>query len=246
MESAEGSNSVARRRSASERKSVDRRSRSDRRKSGPKSVDLETNRQEGKEGRRRMSGTHRRDSRNKATAKRRERSELRPPLGAHPGIGRASLPARLSAPGVVPPAPPADEIEVDTEIDEVQQADGGGVEAMQQDKPEGEGEGEKVEEDARWTPEMVEEAARGILGEDRQLQLRCGRMDGTAARCGVGNACLLEHRKHTARNQQELCLQNTIDISNLKLVRDCRGLCAWYVISDCCVAYPTPPPMRLP
>lgn len=213
MESAEGSNSVARRRSASERKSVDRRSRSNRRKSGPKSVDLETNRQEGKEGRRRMSGTHRRDSRNKATAKRRERSELRPPLGAHPGIGRASLPARLSAPGVVPPAPPAGEVEVDIEIDDVQQTDGGGVEAMQQDKPEGEGEGEKVEEDARWTPEMVEEAARGILGEDRQLQLRCGRMDGTGRQPGVafGNACLLEHRKHSKKPTRSLsakCIPN--------------------------------------
>lgn len=118
-----------------------------------------------------MSGTHRRDSRNKATARRRERIELRPPLGAHPGIGRASLPARLSAPGVVPPAP-AGEVEVDIEIDEVQHGDGGGVEAMQQDKPEEET--GKVEEEARWTPEMVEEAARGILGDDRQLQLRCG------------------------------------------------------------------------
>ena len=46
---------------------------------------------------------------------------------------------------------------------------------MQQDNPEEEGEEEKVEE-GRWTPEMVEEAARGVLGQDRQLQLRCGRM----------------------------------------------------------------------
>ncbi|CAM9162670.1 unnamed protein product, partial [Laminaria digitata] len=163
MESAEvGLNNgaaAARRRSAnpSERKSVDRRSRSNRRKSGPKSVDLETNRQEGKEGRRRMSGTHRRDSRSKATARRRERSELRPPLGAHPGIGRASLPARLSAPGPgVVAVAPAPAVVVDIEIDEAQKEDGGGVEAMQQDKSEEE---EKAEE-ARWTPEMVEEAAR--------------------------------------------------------------------------------------
>ena len=116
-----------------------------------------------------MSGTHRRDSRNKATARRRERSELRPPLGAHPGIGRASLPARLSAPGVVAPARP------EVEVDDARKADEGGVVAMQQDNPEEEGEEEKVEE-GRWTPEMVEEAARGVLGQDRQLQLRCGRM----------------------------------------------------------------------
>lgn len=161
------------RRAAVDRKSIERRSRSNRRKSGPKSADVETSRQGGIEGRRRMSDTHRRNSRNKAAVRRRERSELRPPLaGGHPGIGRSSLPARL------PPArfsnqtarASGDAVAGDS-VAVAEKSDG--VEAMQQDEQEEKKPTEEEEEEeARWTPEMVAEAARGILGPDRQLQLR--------------------------------------------------------------------------
>ncbi|CAM9212999.1 unnamed protein product, partial [Scytosiphon promiscuus] len=88
-----------RRPSALEEKRKERRLSSDRRKSGPKLFDVESTRREGRAGRRRLSDSTRRTSRgNKAAALRRERSALRPPIAGHPGIGRASLPARFPAP----------------------------------------------------------------------------------------------------------------------------------------------------
>lgn len=153
-----------RRRSTGERKSIERRrSRSQSRKSGPKVVQAA---REGRDERRRMSDSHRRDSKSKATTRRRERSELRPPLPGRSIIGRSSLPGRLSAPTLTPVA-------IDVEpgfIDNTAVASSDNsymIEPMQQ-----------VEDEAtsiteiNWTPGMVADASRGILRGDRDLQLR--------------------------------------------------------------------------
>lgn len=155
---------VPRGRPSGERKSLtlderrkERRASSDRRKSGPKAVDVSSLR-DGKAGRRRLSADHRRTSRsNKAATLRRERGQPRPPLIGHRGIGRASLPARLprAATAVVPAA-------------ESKAHDDGGVAAMEEQGEEKAGE----DHEGSWTPEKVAEAARVILGDDRQLQIR--------------------------------------------------------------------------
>ncbi len=155
-----------------------------RRKSGPKAVDVEFVREDGKAARRRLSDAKRRTSKSsKAAALRRERGQLRPPLNGLRGIGRASLPARLPQ-ETVAPAPAADAA---AEAAAATPAGGdAGVVAMEQDKDEGEGGGGDGENEAgddarqggrgdgegRWTPEMVAEAAKAILGDDRQLQIR--------------------------------------------------------------------------
>lgn len=122
---------------------------SDRRKSGPKAVDVSSTLLDGKAGRRRLSANHRRTSRsNKAAALRRERGQLRPPLveEGHRGIGRASIPATATADD--------------------------GVIAMEQEKQEEEKEEKGDGREGSWTPEKVAEAAKAILSDDRQLQIR--------------------------------------------------------------------------
>ncbi|CAN0342179.1 unnamed protein product, partial [Ectocarpus fasciculatus] len=158
----------------------ERRLSADRRKSGPKATDVESMRQDGKAGRRRLSDNHRRTSKgNKAATLRRERSSLRPPLVGHPGMGRASLPARVAAPlaaakkSATPPAAAAAAAAAEPAATSSQQDV---VTAVAMDQEEEEGEKPAGEagggDDAHWTPEMVTEAARVILGGDRQHQLR--------------------------------------------------------------------------
>lgn len=113
-----------------------------------------------------MSDSHRRDSKSKATTRRRERSELRPPLPGRSVIGRSSLPGRLSAPILAPVAIDVEPGLIDTTA--VASSDNSRrIEPMQQ-----------VEDEANsiaevdWTPRMVADAARGILRGDRELQLR--------------------------------------------------------------------------
>lgn len=154
----------------------ERRLSADRRKSGPKATDVESMRQDGKAGRRRLSDNHRRTSKgNKAATLRRERTSLRPPLVGHPGMGRASLPARFAPPlaktkASPPAAAAAEPATTRSQRDAV-------VVAMDEDKEEEEEEkkpaGETGEGDnPHWTPEMVTEAAKVILGGDRQQQVR--------------------------------------------------------------------------
>lgn len=116
-----------------------------------------------------MSDTHRRKSKSKAAARRRERSELRPPLPGHPGIGRASLPSRLPAPMMSARAEPAEQpaVAAVVRLPEATAEDVGKTDLVQPMD-----EDDKEHDGARWTPEMVAEAARGILGDDTLLQLR--------------------------------------------------------------------------
>ncbi|CAM9673984.1 unnamed protein product, partial [Hapterophycus canaliculatus] len=125
---------------------------------------------------------------NTAAALRRERGALRPPIAGHPGIGRASLPARFPAPvtGVVaptataavrpplpllplpPPPPPPPGAPPSGESEVV---------AMEQEEEEERQEEQRLDETgaghgADWTPERVKEAARAILSDDRRLQTR--------------------------------------------------------------------------
>lgn len=165
--------------SALDERRKERRLSSDRRKSGPKMVDVESTRREGRAGRRRLSDSSRRTSRgNKAAALRRERSALRPPVAGHPGIGRASLPARFPAPALMapterapwpallPPPPP-------TPRGEAPSGEGGVIAMEQEEEKEDKrfdaagGAGE-----ADWTPERVTEAARAILSDDMEMQTR--------------------------------------------------------------------------
>ena len=144
-----------------ERKSIERRrSRSQTRKSGPKLV---LTARDGREERRRLSDSNRRDIKIKAVTRRRERSEIRPPLPGRSVIGRASLPGRLSAPALAPH--PAQEPGLVDTTSIVSGDHGQEFEPMQQDEQE-------VNPAAMWTPEMVNEAARGVLRGDKELQLR--------------------------------------------------------------------------
>eukprot|EP00903_Cladosiphon_okamuranus_P005981 g5903.t1 len=160
---------------AGERKSLtlderrkERRVSSDRRKSGPKAVDVASTVLDGKAGRRRLSASHRRTSKsNKAAALRRERGQPRPPLVGHRGIGRASLPARLSQAA-------AAEIAAAVAVGATASAGDDGAVAMEQEdmveKSEEGGDGREGE--GSWTPERVAEAAKAILCDDKQLQIR--------------------------------------------------------------------------
>lgn len=127
-----------------------------------------------------MSGTQRRNSKSRAAAMRRERSELRPPVTGQRGIGRASLPARLTAPMMVAndgpaeptPNPPGDEArraavgaDHDSSVEAMQVEEAGQKKDKQTNRS-------KENDDATWTPEMLEKAAREILGDDKQLQFR--------------------------------------------------------------------------
>ncbi|CAB1112625.1 unnamed protein product [Ectocarpus sp. CCAP 1310/34] len=155
-----------------EERRKERRLSADRRKSGPKATDVESMRQDGKAGRRRLSDNRRRTSKgNKAATLRRERRSLRPPLAGHPGMGRASLPARFGAPPAAAAAAAAAEPATAMSQQDV------GVVVMNLDKERQEEEKKPAEEtgegdDAHWTPEMVTEAAKVILGGDRQDQIR--------------------------------------------------------------------------
>ncbi|CAM9330642.1 unnamed protein product, partial [Ectocarpus sp. 12 AP-2014] len=158
----------------------ERRLSADRRKSGPKASDVESMRQDGKAGRRRLSDNHKRTSKgNKAATLRRERSSLRPPLVGHPGMGRASLPARFAAPLLAKQraTPPAAAAAAAAEPATARSQQDVAVAAMDLDKEEHKEEAKPAEEmgegdDAHWTPEMVTEAAKVILGGDRQHQVR--------------------------------------------------------------------------
>lgn len=119
---------------------------------------------DGREDRRRLSDSNRRDSKSKAVTRRRERSELRPPLPGRSVIGRASLPGRLSAPPAVALHATQEPGLVDTTS--ITSGDHGQeFEPMQQDEQE-------VNPAAMWTPEMVNDAARGVLRGDKETQLR--------------------------------------------------------------------------
>lgn len=163
MDASRGRPAGDRKSSTLDERRKDRRASSDRRKSGPKAVDVASSLLDGRAGRRRLSANQRRTSRsNKAAVLRRERGQLRPPLVGHRGIGRASLPARLPQASAAAAAGTA--------------RDEQGVVAMEQDKEEEEV-GEKTRDtgdrhQCSWTPGKVAEAAKAILGDDRQLQAR--------------------------------------------------------------------------
>lgn len=103
---------------------------------------------------------------------RRGRAERPPRLEdlGHPGIGRSSLPAGLPTPrfrcedDVPIRGGGSDEAKLAVE----EKRDEGRAEPMQQEDTTA----EEGEEDAKWTPEMIAEAALGVLGDDRELQLR--------------------------------------------------------------------------
>lgn len=113
-----------------------------------------------------MSDSHRRDSKSKATTRRRERSELRPPLPGRSIIGRSSLPGRLSAPTLAPVAIDVEPGLIDTTTAASSDI-GSEIEPMQQVKHEATSSSELV-----WTPMKVAHAACGILRGDKGLQLR--------------------------------------------------------------------------
>ncbi|CAN0486302.1 unnamed protein product, partial [Ectocarpus sp. 8 AP-2014] len=156
----------------------ERRLSADRRKSGPKATDVESMRQDGKAGRRRLSDNHRRTSKdNKAATLRRERSSLRPPMAGHPGMGRASLPARFAAPLLAKQRATPHAAAAAAEPATARPQQDVATVAMDLDKEEQKEEPKPAEEagegdDAHWTPEMVTEAAKVILGGDRQHQIR--------------------------------------------------------------------------
>lgn len=102
---------------------------------------------------------------------RRERTERPPRLEdlGHPGIGRSSLPAGLPTPRFTSDIPTYGDSETKLAVEEKSDENVGGVEPMQQEETNA----EEGEEDPKWTPEMIAEAALGILGADQQLQLRC-------------------------------------------------------------------------
>lgn len=146
---------------------------------------MELVRGDGKAARRRLSDAKRRTSKSsKAAALRLERAQLRPPMVGHRGIGRASLPARLpqATAATAAAAAAAAEVAAAEAAAVTPEGDNGGVVGMEQDKDGGRGGGGDCENEAKemasgrgdgqWTPEMVAEAAKAILGNDRQLQIR--------------------------------------------------------------------------
>ncbi|CAN0250356.1 unnamed protein product [Pylaiella littoralis] len=156
----------------------ERRASSERRKSGPKVVDIEWTRQDGKAGRRRQSDQHRRASKsNKAAALRHERGQLRPPLAGH--SGRASLRGSCLPPATTTTASATEAAAATAAAAATSKEESRGIVTMEvakQEEEEGkEEEGRKKGDgssEAEWTPDMVAEAAQAVLGDDRQLQIR--------------------------------------------------------------------------
>lgn len=192
------------------RASSRRNSRTGRRKSGPKSYDVECVRAGGKQNRRRLSdGLRRRSKNSRASVRRLSLERLQPPAFPNPvaKVGGATTP-RASARhtgrhrgfgwgtegglGAVEEVMGVDE----REREQPPPSPGG------PDEEEVEEEEEEEDESSHWTPEMVDEAARGVVGGDRTSQLRSGCSGGVCSMIVVIVLC----RCHALRIMTELIL----------------------------------------